>query len=366
MASILISVDKDHVSVAPGASVEFAVSAQNLTTLLDQVAIRIDGIDPHWVQVVPPYLPVFAQGTATARVIITPPNNLAQSVAGVYPLRVIGSSQENPTESAQTSATIEVQLVGDYQMRLTGARGNNAQEIAYPLRVQNAANAPLQLRLGGSDSADALWYKFEPFQLAVPSGSEASALLTIRPKHPSSDQRAIAFNVTASGDYSVQGRGPVNAPRHQIAGQFTQIAPAALILSISPTQAEGVQNAMYELRVGNPGLVPVTVRLVGMDDEGALSFRFDPPQLNLGPQSEARVRLVAQADTAAQPGARLVTSFRVTAATTDGVALPASAEARFAQVAAAKPFPWVVVIVGALLAFVVLCGLVLLVVSQIR
>ena len=48
-----------------------------------------------------------------------------------------------------------------------------------------------------------------------------------------------------------QGSAALNAPSHQIAGQFTQAAPAALMLSISPTQAEGALNALYELRVGN-------------------------------------------------------------------------------------------------------------------
>ena len=71
--SILLSVDKKRVSVAPGASVEFAVTAQNLTTLLDQVALRVEGLNADWTQIVPPYLPVFGQGQATARVIVPRP-----------------------------------------------------------------------------------------------------------------------------------------------------------------------------------------------------------------------------------------------------------------------------------------------------
>ena len=71
----LLSVDRERVSVAPGASVELAVRVQNLTSLLDQVALHLEGIDPAWVQVIPPYLAVFAQGEASARAIIHPPRD---------------------------------------------------------------------------------------------------------------------------------------------------------------------------------------------------------------------------------------------------------------------------------------------------
>src|SRR4051812_19953781 len=94
-SSILLSIDRDRISVAPGASVEFAVKVQNLTTLLDQVAIRVDGVDPAWVQVVPPYLPVFAQGTASARVIVSPSAAPALSPAGLYKVWIHGKPQEN-------------------------------------------------------------------------------------------------------------------------------------------------------------------------------------------------------------------------------------------------------------------------------
>ena len=39
-SSILLSIDRDRISVAPGASVEFVVKVQNLTTLLDHKRVR--------------------------------------------------------------------------------------------------------------------------------------------------------------------------------------------------------------------------------------------------------------------------------------------------------------------------------------
>src|SRR5262245_14600302 len=121
-SSILLSVDRDRISVAPGASVEFVVKVQNLTTLLDQVAIRVDGVDPTGIQVVPPFLPVFAQGTASARVIVPPPASPAQSPAGRYKLWVHGKPQESNGEEGQGSLELEVQLIGDYQAHFAGAK----------------------------------------------------------------------------------------------------------------------------------------------------------------------------------------------------------------------------------------------------
>src|SRR2546423_2034329 len=135
-SSVLLSVEPDRVSASPGASVEFAVLVQNLTTLVDQVAIRVDGIDNTWVEIVPPFLPVFAQSTARARVIITPPVNGALAAAGFYTLQISGKAQESAGVEGQTSAVLEVQPAGDYQLKLGPGRAAGYQETAYPLSVQ--------------------------------------------------------------------------------------------------------------------------------------------------------------------------------------------------------------------------------------
>src|SRR5207247_10828837 len=72
-APILLSTEPKRVSLAPGANAELSVHVQNLTSLVDQIALRVEGVAPNWVQLIPPYLPVFAQGNASARVVIPPP-----------------------------------------------------------------------------------------------------------------------------------------------------------------------------------------------------------------------------------------------------------------------------------------------------
>ncbi len=357
-APILLSAEPRRVSVAPGASAEFVLQVQNLTALVDQIALRVDGVPANWVQVIPPYLPVFAQGTASARVVVAPPADPAQAGAGVYALHVVGTSQENGGEGA-ADAELEVQLVGDYQLRVERAGSSSLQEATYPVRVQNGANASLQLRLGGSDKADALWYKFEPFQLNVPAGKESSALLAVRVKQVASGGRAIAFSVGASGTYLPQGMAQVAAPTREVAAQFVQGAPAALGLALTPAQQRGEASGDFDVRVSNPGAEPVSVRLDAGSDDAALIVRIEPAQLTLPPQGEAHARLSVLTRTLAtdQP---ITKTIRVSATPQDGTAQAATGEARFVQVRARQPFPWWLVIAG--LGALILIGVALLVI----
>lgn len=360
---IPLSVDKTRVSVAPGASVEFGVTAQNLTTLLDQVTLRVEGVDPAWVEVIPRDLPVFAQGQATARVIIRPPRDPALSLAGLYPLRIQATSQTNPDAAGATTTELEIQLAGDYRLLFERREVSGVEEGSYPFKVQNSANAPLQVRFSGADGEDALWYKFDPLHLAVPAGGEASALLTVRSKRPTTDRRLIAFSVSAQGEYTLQGSPtPVAAPARQTTAQFIQGPLPRLLLSLRPlTSAEG-KEATYDIRVGNPGQAPLTVQLSAVDETGSLDVHLEPAQLALAAQSESQARLTVRPKGQPPPGER---TFRVTAVPVKGEAQPAVAEGRFFIPAAVAvetrpPFPAWVVVGGVLLVIFIIILVILM------
>ncbi len=351
-AQILLSVDKRNLTVAPGANASLAVTVQNLTTLLDQVAVRADGIDAAWVQVIPPYLPVFAQGEATARIVIQPPREPSQAVAGQYPVRVRGTSQEFPGQESEAESRLQVQLVGDYRFWLEHET-RDGQEAIFPLKVQNDANAPLRLQFKGSDDQDALWFKFDPFQLEVPPGRVASAMLTLKAKKTASDARTVIFSLTAQGEYVPKDGNPVTALTHQISGEFVQGAAARLNVSIHPLQVQGRESGSYTLRVGNPGGAAATVELVGSGDGSALTFDFEPARLELAPQSEASASLTVRPHSLAPTSLAEQHVFQVTARPLDGEAAPVSSEATFVRLGAAPApragFPWLALLAGLLL-----------------
>ena len=372
---ILLSVDKKHTSVAPGASVTLAVTAQNLTTLLDQVAVRAEGIESSWVQVIPPYLPVFAQGQATARVVIQPPRDPAQSVAGKYPVRVCGASQEYPGQEGDAATELEVQLVGDYRFWLEKGEARSGQEVVFPVKVQNSANAALELQFKGSDGSDELWYKFDPFQLVVPPGGAANATLTLLAKNKAPNERALVFNVTAQGEFKPKDSTPVAAPSHQISAQFVQGAPARLTLSIQPSQAEASDRGAYQVRVGNPGAAPAVVQLTGSDESddapssmairpGNLEFDFQPAQATLPPQSETSISLVVRPKAPLTSARRQLRKFKVTALPLNDEAPSISTQASFVQLGT-QPEPvrsnslvWVVIVAAIIFACLFAMGLI--------
>ncbi len=352
---ILLAVNQRRLSVAPGASVDLAVTAQNLTTLLDQVAVRAEGVDPSWTQVIPAYLPVFAQGQATARVVFQPPRDPAAAVAGIYPLRVCGSSQEYPGHEGDATTELEVQLVGDYRFWLERADAHDHQEAVYHVKVDNAANAPLQLQFKGSDPASALWFKFDPFQLTVPPGGQAAASLTLRAKNASPGERSLPFSLVAQGEYRPKDEAPVAAPAHQVAGQFVQGAPARLTLALLPPEVETPDGATFQVRVGNPGAAPITIQLSGADAQGILEFDFEHVQVSLLPQSEKTVETRVRLKAPPTPGGRTHAAFTVTAQPLDSGASAVTAEATFEQRAPAAAearhwsMAWLVLLAAAFL-----------------
>jgi hypothetical protein len=364
MTSLInFSVNNTRLSVAPGASVELAVTVQNLTTLLDQVAVRLIGIDPAWVQVIPQQLPIFAQTQATARVIIGPPNDLAKSPAGIYPVQVSGASAENQGQEGETKTELEIQLVGDYQLRVEGSGTSGGQEAIYPITVKNVANASLQIRFSGSDHGDALWYKFEPFQLIVPPGTDAEAKLTVRARPGSTKNNNVIFSLTAQGEYLLKGGGQTTAPVHQLSGQFTRAAPSALTLSLRAVSTGDNSAIVFEVRVGNPNPAPVTARLAGQGKTGSLNLEFAPPELTLAAQSYGRSMLVVRPTSALTSEVPHSETFQVSALIIEGEAQPASAEATFTPVVVTrvqKPMPLLLILLIVLLAFFVTAILLLI------
>jgi hypothetical protein len=232
---ILLSADKPRVSVAPGASVELGVTLQNLTALLDQVAVKVDGIPSEWVRVLPPILPVFARAVATARIVIAPPRDPDRAAAGIYPLRLYAASQENPGQEGDAAGELEVQLVGNYDLLLEYAPSRDAQTQEFYINITNRANAPLELRWSGSDAEDAYWFKFDRLRVTVGEGGKGRVILSARPKSAPSSH-AIPFRLETQGSFSLRSGGLVAAVPQQVNGQLSPLPtpPIARLPSPAP------------------------------------------------------------------------------------------------------------------------------------
>lgn len=331
---ITLAANQNRVRVAPGASAELGVTVQNLTTLLDQVAIQVKGIDPTWVRVIPSELPVFAQNKASARLIIQPPAGKSQPDAGTYPMTIRGRSQEMLGELNQVEVALEVQFTGDYDLRLVPDDSRASAETGYGLVVHNRSNAPLDLRFQGSDPGNALWYKFEPFQLQVQPGAEAAARLAIRAK-PDAPHGPRTFQIAAEGTYRLRDGTAAAAPRRQVSSEVSaSVAGAPLVLSLASAHAADALGAAYEVRLANPNPAPVVARLGAHSQEDLLLFELGVTQITVPAQGTATTRLIARPASDPAPCSLFWAPFEVTATPIDGWTSPTTAQATVVQRAA--------------------------------
>jgi hypothetical protein len=324
---IILSTDKNRVTVAPGAKTELSVTIQNLTTLVDDVSISVAGVDQSWVQVVPPHVPVFAQGDASVRVIFQPPADPLHALAGLYPLQITGTLQELASQPVDIAVELEVQFGGDYRIEVGKGTASNNQEAVFQFKVRNDANAPLNLQCSGEDAQNSFWYKFDPFQFTVPPGGEATSTLSIRSRQPASGGQTVNFTLRTQGEWPITGMSSIAAAAKQVNGQWGLGVLPNLSVAINPAQIEGTRGGKYQVVVGNPGLAPETVVLEGGSAGNQLGFRFDPPQLSLNPQSQAAATLTVWPTAAVNTPGQTAIDFWVTAKTARGKVTSGSARA---------------------------------------
>jgi hypothetical protein len=360
---LILSSDKNRVTVSPGAQAELSVTIKNLTALVDDASITVNGIDKSWVQVVPPHLPVFAQGEASVRVIFQPPADPLHTLAGIYPLQINGLLQEQDGDLAGTQIDLEIQFGGDYRIELGKSSSVNNQEAIFPFKVHNDANAPLNIRCTGEDPQNAFWYKFEPFQFTVPPGSETTTQLSIRARQPAQDNRKTVFTLKAQGEWTITGMSSIEASLKQVNGQWEQGAQPNLVVTINPPGIQG-SSGIYQLVVNNPGPATETVILEGSTANGQLGFRFSPAQLALRPQSQGVATLTVWPLTA-NPGGQTPIDFWVTAKSGSGRSKSASAQATYVHLVAAqaeKKPRWLIPVIVLVVCLMIICAISLLVI----
>jgi hypothetical protein len=360
---LILSSDKNRVTVSPGAQAELSVTIKNLTALVDDASVTVNGIDKSWAQVVPPHLPVFAQGEASVRVIFQPPADPRHTLAGIYPLQINGLLQEQDGDLAGTQVDLEIQFGGDYRIELGKSSSVNNQEAIFPFIVHNDANAPLNIRCSGEDAQNAFWYKFEPFQFTVSPGSETTAQLSIRARQPAQDNRKTVFTLKAQGEWTITGMSSIEASLKQVNGQWEQGAQPSLMVTINPPNLENSSSGNYQLVVNNPGLTTETVILEGSTAHGQLGFRFEPAQLTLKPQSQGVATLTVWPLTA-NPAGQTAFDFWVTAKSASGKSKPGSTQASYVHLVAAQGqrSRWLIPVIVLVVCLMIICAISLLVI----
>lgn len=322
------STGDDRLRTAPGSPVRATVTVKNSTSLPANVELQVLGVPPSWVKIDREAVMIFGNRAEPIHLSITPPDDLEEGRAGVYPILIKGKSPQLPDQVGDARTELEVQVLGEHQITLGENATPSVRKGSYPLLVRNQTNAPVQLEFSGSDSGDALLYLFDPPALTARPGEEKPVNLTIRARQLTAQARTIEFKVIASGEYTLAGGSHQDAGGRELSARYSQLVAPAVTLTLSPRSIDGADRGEYQVRLKNPDGAPLTVRLTANDEAQGLNFEFSPVEVTLAAGEDRVTKLVVRTKERPKPGQARDFIFSVTASPAPGYeARPASDQA---------------------------------------
>lgn len=161
--------------IAAGDTSEATATLRNRGQTVDQLTLKIDGLDPSWYTLPVSSVALFPNDQDNLRIVLHPPM-VAETKAGSHPFRITVSSQENPGEIVTLDLAIEIKPLpglefGISPQRIAGRKG------AYRITVKNMGDSEARLSLKANDAHGGLRYSFQPPTLSVPGRGGAEATL---------------------------------------------------------------------------------------------------------------------------------------------------------------------------------------------
>ena len=268
-AIIRVALSRKALQIEPGQVGELTVTIQNLSEIVDQYLIEIEGIDDTWVSASPSRMSLFPQDQGQVTVRLSPPGTAR---AGTYDLAVKVVSRENPVEWTTVHAEVEVAPVFLFDVGLAPQRKSTlGEDAAFRVRLSNPGNVDVTIGLSASDPEDACTYSFEPPQVVVGAGASAEASLAVVPRQPAGERAKLhSFTVKAV---------PVDAPQRAqtVSGQLECLPRVVSVeLGLWPRRRSAVGAGSFQVQLDNRGNTDLTLSLEGTDPGEACAYRFEP------------------------------------------------------------------------------------------
>jgi uncharacterized membrane protein len=267
-AIIRVALSRKALQIEPGQQGELSATIQNLSEIVDQYVVEVEGLDAGWLTLLPPRISLFPQDQGLITIKLHPPEN---ALAGTYDLAVRVASRENPIEWTKVQATLDVTPVLLFEVSLSPQRKSIVEEEAgYDVLLTNPGNVDLTLSLSASDPEEGCAYRFDRSLVTVEAGGSAPVELTVTPKHPAREQGKL-YNFTVKA-------APVDAPQRacSVLGQL-QCEPqvVALDLGLWPQRRSAVGAGKFQVQLSNRGNTDLMLALEGTDPDEACAFKFE-------------------------------------------------------------------------------------------
>ncbi|MBZ9751574.1 protein kinase [Deinococcus sp. HMF7604] len=140
---IVVKPERDRIQLSPGVPYELDIMLANTGRTVDHFRVSLDGIPPEWVRDAHGEVQLNPGMQGQTSLTILAPRD-SRSRAGVYDVKVLARSRENPAESGSAPMTIEVLPFHDLTATLLPAVRRTWRRTTYVLRVENKGNTPQQ------------------------------------------------------------------------------------------------------------------------------------------------------------------------------------------------------------------------------
>lgn len=164
-------------TAAPGGKAEATAVIRNLSAVVDQYLLSVDGLEPSWYTISEPSVSLFPGDKASVQVVIHPPEN---AVAGAHPFTLRAVSSTDASRQASVAGSVDVGQVGGYEASLSPERASG-RKADYQLTVRNHGNTAINLALEGRDDEGALQYRLSRSEVEVPPAGQVEVGVQVAP-----------------------------------------------------------------------------------------------------------------------------------------------------------------------------------------
>jgi hypothetical protein len=232
-ALIRVALSQAELQIEPGQKGELLVTIQNLSEIVDQYSIEVDGLDPSWYTIPTSEVSLFPQDQERARITLHPPS-APEAQAGKYDLMVRVISRENPTERTSVPAILEVLATLALEVGLSPQRASSTGDGVFQVRLANPSNVDLTVDLSATDPEEGCVYRFAPQRVSVAAGESKGITLRVSPKvkPPRGEARGYDFTVRAAPTAAgMQAQTVMGSLEHRSA-MPKWVLPAAIIAAL--------------------------------------------------------------------------------------------------------------------------------------
>ncbi|MHB9034528.1 MAG: COG1470 family protein, partial [Anaerolineae bacterium] len=261
---------------------EFAVSLESAADSNTNLTISLSGADEENAcdfTFEPSQITLLARQKASSVLRVRPKINLGPNERRTYKFKVTALPQSRPDLAKISEARLNQVGIPPVSIGLKPQVQTGELEGRYTLVITNPSTVDLTLHLAGSDAEAVCDYRFAQAQTTVPARSEVQVGLTVVTRNYSEVEKTITFVATATREGEL-------IPMTKAEGRFIQKPVRLVTLSLNPTQQSSKTKARYFVKMSNPRARAVQVVLGAQDEADALSFSFNPPQVQLSAGAE--------------------------------------------------------------------------------